>query len=445
MSLESQLAAEYPAHIAEVAKRATAALERGGFDHLIIPAGVLRYQMFDDRDYAFAVNPNFKYWLPVVNAPGSWVVFTPGKKPKLVFLQPHDYWHSVPRDPSGYWVDQFDIITIREADEALQHLPSDGRAAILGEDNAVLGAFAPNNPPEVLDYLDYHRHSKTPYERTMMREATRIGVLGHLAAEKAFREGKSEYEIHLAYLAATQQEPFELPYMNIIGLNENGAVLHYMNRSRKAPPQIRSFLIDAGASYGGYASDITRTYSYAKDEFQDLIDAVDKAQLELCAMVKPGVDYKDIHMATHQKMSSILRDFNIITCSPEAALAGRISNAFFPHGIGHPIGLQVHDVAGFHETDRGGRIERPDGQPYLRLTRELMDNSVVTIEPGIYFIDMLLDEVRATEAAKDVNWDRVDFFKPYGGIRIEDNVVAQSTGPLNLTREEFAVALQPLS
>ena len=441
MSLDSPLAAEYPAHIAEVSKRATVALERGGFDHLVIPSGVLRYQVFDDRDYAFAVNPNFKYWVPITNAPNSWIVFTPGSKPKLIFMQPHDYWHSVPQDPSGYWVDQFDIVIIREADEALKHLPSSGKLAILGEENSALGSFVPNNPAPVLDYLDYHRHSKTPYEITMMRQATRIGVLGHLAAEKAFREGKSEFAIHLAYQEATQQEPFDLPYMNIIGLNENGAVLHYTNRARTAPPKLLSFLIDAGASFGGYASDITRTYSYVQDEFQAMVDAVDKAELELCAMVVPGVDYKEIHMATHMKMSQILNDFGVITCSPEAALAGRISNAFFPHGIGHPIGLQVHDVAGFHAADTGGRIERPDGQPYLRLTRELMENSVVTIEPGIYFIQMLLDEVRATDATKDVNWDRVAEFMPYGGIRIEDNVVARSSSaPLNLTREEFAKA-----
>ena len=437
MSLHAELATTFPSHIETAQRRATEALARGGFEHLLIPAGVLRYQVFDDRDYAFAVNPNFKFWVPITDAPGSWIAFTPGHKPKLIYMQPHDYWHTVPADPSGYWVDAFDIVIIRDAAEAAKHLPQ-GKSAILAEDNAGLDGFTPNNPQAVLDYLDYHRHAKTPYEIAMMREATRIGVLGHRAAEDAFRRGESEFGIHLAYMAATQQDPTELPYTNIIGLNEHAAVLHYMTRDRQPPSPMRSFLIDAGASYHGYASDITRTYSAKDDEFQSLVDAVDKAQLELCDMVKPGVDYKDIHMATHYKMSSILRDFGIIKCSPEAALESRISNAFFPHGIGHPIGLQVHDVAGFHASDKGGRIERPEGQPYLRLTRELMDQSVVTIEPGIYFIRMLLDEVRATPATAQVDWDRVAQFMPYGGIRIEDNVVATAGGPVNLTREEFA-------
>ncbi len=438
-TLDSTLASLYPEHLSILQQRAAEALQRAELDHLVVPAGVLRYQYFDDRDYPFAVNPQFKAWLPVTQAPGSWLVITPGSRPRLIFMQPHDYWHTVPSDPTGYWPSEFEISIIRTPDEALKLLPSNpARCAILGEDNAALGPFVPNNPPAVLDYLEFHRHAKTAYEIAMMREATRIGVIGHRAAEQAFRDGLSEFDIHLAYCAATRQDANDLPYCNIIGLNEHAAVLHYMTRDRQAPTQARSFLIDAGASYQGYASDITRTYSAQQDEFQALIDAVDRVQLDLCAQVLPGIDYRDIHMNTHAALSQVLRDFDLIRCSPEAALSSRISNAFFPHGVGHPIGLQVHDVAGFHASDRGGRIDRPEGQPYLRMTRTLVENSVVTIEPGLYFIDMLLDELRPTPANSDVNWDRVAAFKPFGGIRIEDNVVATRNGAVNLTREAFA-------
>ena len=108
----------YADHLATLQQRATAALERGGFDHLVVPSGTLHYQLFDDRDYPYAVNPQFKAWLPLTGAPGSWLVATPGVKPKLVFLQPRDYWHVVPAAPSGYWVEHFDIVVIREPDEA---------------------------------------------------------------------------------------------------------------------------------------------------------------------------------------------------------------------------------------------------------------------------------------------------------------------------------------
>ena len=431
----------YPQHVDTLQAHAAIALQRGGFDHLVVPSGTLHYQFFDDRDYPYAVNPQFKAWLPVTGAPGSWLVVTPGAKPKLVFLQPHDYWHVVPAAPGGYWVGQFDIAIIRTPEEAVQHLPANvARCAILGEPQSAVGDYAPNNPQAVVAHLEYHRAFKTPYEIAMMREASRIGVRAHRAAERAFRAGSSEFGIHLAYCQAAGQDANDLPYGNIIALNEHGAVLHYMDRVRLPPKQARSFLIDAGASFGGYACDITRTYSAQADEFAALIDAVDAAQLKMCAAVRAGTDYKRIHLDAHLALAEILKDFGVITVSPEAAVHTGVSSAFFPHGIGHGIGLQVHDVAGFAESDRGGTIAKPEGHPYLRLTRVLEPGMVVTIEPGIYFIDMLLEELKQKGLADAVDWARVDAFKPYGGIRIEDDVACTEETPLNLTREAFAAA-----
>ena len=435
------LASLYPQHIAELQARAAEALQRGGFDHLLVPSGTLHYQVFDDRDYPYAVNPQFKAWLPVTKAPGSWLVVTPGAKPKLVFLQPHDYWHVVPAMPSGYWVEHFDIAIIRTPEEALQHLPKDAaRCAILGEPQSAVGDYAPDNPQPVVAYLEYQRAFKTAYEVAMMREASRIGVRAHHAAERAFRAGASEFGIHLAYCQAAGQDANDLPYGNIVCLNEHAAVLHYTDRDRVPPKQSRSFLIDAGASFGGYASDITRTYSAQADEFAAMIDAVDAAQLVMCDAVRNGTDYRQIHLDAHLALAGILKDFGVITVSPEAAVQTGVSSAFFPHGIGHGIGLQVHDVAGFAESDRGGTLPKPDGHPYLRLTRSLAPGMVVTIEPGIYFIDMLLDELKQKGLADAVDWARVDAFKPYGGIRIEDDVVCTEGDPLNLTREAFAAS-----
>src|SRR5690606_16296170 len=119
----------------------------------------------------------------------------------------------------------------------------------------------------------------------------------HRAAEAAFREGKSEFAIHMAYCSAVGQDLGELPYNNIVALNEHGAVLHYTELGRSAPAQARSFLIDAGASFHGYASDITRSYAFDKSsEFQAMIDAVDSAQIGMCQGVRAGVDYKQLHV-----------------------------------------------------------------------------------------------------------------------------------------------------
>ncbi|HMB44027.1 MAG TPA: Xaa-Pro dipeptidase, partial [Luteimonas sp.] len=141
----------YAAHLDVMQSRATAALERGQLDHLVVPSGTLHYQVFDDRDYPYAVNPQFKAWLPLTRNPGSWLVFTPGKRPRLIYLQPRDYWHVVPEAPSGAWTAHFDVVVIRTADEALQHLPPDpARCAILGEPQSSLGPFVPNNPQAVV-------------------------------------------------------------------------------------------------------------------------------------------------------------------------------------------------------------------------------------------------------------------------------------------------------
>ena len=430
----------YAEHLVTLKTRTDAALQRGQRDHLLIAAGAPRYQFLDDRPYPFAVNPWFKHWVPVSKAPGSWLLYTPGQRPKLIYLQPHDYWHVVPDAPAGYWVEQFDIAVIREPKEAAQHLPKDAaRCAIVGEDHAAIGAFVPDNPQVLLDYLHYHRAYKTPYELAMMRVASKIGARSHRAAEAAFRGGESEFGIHMAYLAAARQTDNELPYGNIIALNEHGAVLHYTELQHTRPARAQSFLIDAGASFHGYASDITRTYAAVDaSEFDALIDAVDDAQRDFCAKVRAGQSYPDLHIHAHHVLAEILRDQGFIRMSAESAVESGVSSTFFPHGLGHGIGLQVHDVAGFQQSDAGGTIAKPSGHPYLRLTRKLEPGMVTTIEPGIYFIDMLLAELKQKPAAKDVDWERVDAFRKYGGIRIEDDVVCTLGEPENLTRDAFA-------
>jgi Xaa-Pro dipeptidase len=438
--MHDRLATLYPAHLATVQHHAEQALARGGFDHLLIAAGMPGVKFLDDNHYPYAVSPPFKHWLPLTDAPGSWIAYTPGRKPKLIFLQPRDYWHVVPDAPAGYWVDGFEIVVVRTAEEAVAELPQ-GRCASIGEANAAVAGIAFNNPPAVLDYLHYHRAYKTPYELELMRAASRIGTRAHRAAEQAFRAGASELGIHQAYLAAAGQIDAELPYSSIVALNEHGAVLHYMDFTRQPPARPRSLLIDAGASASGYASDITRTHAAADaGEFQALIDAMDANQQSQAAMVRSGRPYAELHLHSHRQLAALLKDHGFIRMEAESALESGVTRAFFPHGLGHSIGLQVHDVGGFARNDRGDTVPRPDGHPYLRMTRTLEPGMVVTIEPGLYFIDMLLAELRDKPAAKDIDWNKVEAFKQYGGIRIEDDVVCTDGEPENLTRDAFAAA-----
>ena len=433
-------AALYPAHLATLRAHADEALATGGFDHLLIASGTPPGKFLDDQDYPFIANPHFLHWLPLTGAPGSWIAYTPGARPKLVFVQPRDYWHVVPEAPHGYWVEHFDIVIVRSAEEAVAQLPK-GRSAVIAPTSPSIESAATHNPQTVLDCLHWHRSYKTPYELALMREANRIGTRAHRAAEAAFRAGESEFGIHLTYLAAAKQIDAELPYASIVALNEHGAVLHYMHFDRTPPARHHSFLIDAGASCAGYASDITRTHAVAgHGEFQALIDSMDAAQQGFVAKVRAGQSYPDLHIHAHHVIAGVLREHGFIRMSAESAVETGVTAAFFPHGLGHLIGLQVHDVASFQQSERGGSISRPAGHPYLRMTRVLEPGMVVTIEPGLYFIDMLLAELRDKPAAADIDWAKVDAFRKYGGIRIEDDVVCTDGAPENLTRNAFARA-----
>ena len=162
-------------------------------------------------------------------------------------------------------------------------------------------------------------------------------------------------------------------------------------------------------------------------------------QLSLVDAVRPNVNYPDIHLLAHRKVADILTQFKFVWDIDAAGVVEkRISSTFLPHGVGHYLGLQVHDVGGFMADRSGKTIPKPEGHPYLRLTRVVETGHVFTIEPGLYFIDTLLADLRKTENAKFVNWEKVEAFRKYGGIRIEDDVLVTETGHENLTRNAFA-------
>ena len=273
-----------------------------------------------------------------------------------------------------------------------------------------------------------------------MRRASALAVRGHRAAHAAFAAGESEFEAHLAYCAAVGQRDEELPYGNIIAYDRGAAVLHYHKLSRSRDVPRRSFLIDAGAQFRGYAADITRTYARDDGEFAALVRGMESIELALCGLVRPGADYRDIHLEAHRLIAGLLHEAGIIACGADEAVGTGLSSTFFPHGIGHLLGLQVHDVAGLAGDRAGNEIPRPAGHPYLRLTRRLEPGFVVTIEPGLYFIDLLLDAARASDHARRIRWDTVERLRPCGGIRVEDDVLCTTGAPENLTRDAFAAA-----
>ncbi|MBS1200158.1 MAG: pepQ [Proteobacteria bacterium] len=424
-------------HLEAVAGHFARALEAAAFDGALIPSGEPPMQFADDQPYPFKANPRYRQWVPEAS-PGCLLAVEPGRRPLLLFRQEADYWHMPPSIPDAPWTRAYDLRIVSDASEARAALPTGRRWALLGEPAPAWDGLGEANPAAVTAPLDYGRAAKTPYEVECLARASLAGARAHRAAERAWRDGASEFAIHLEYCRAAGAREEDLPYNSIVACNEHGAVLHYQHLDRQAPAARRSFLIDAGAPYAGYGSDITRTYAAGPGPFADLVAAVDGVQRRLASLVAPGRDYRDIHLEAHRLIGGVLADCGLSRVRDDDAVDAGVTRAFFPHGIGHLLGLQVHDVGGLMADDTGALRPRPEGHPFLRLTRDLAEGFVVTIEPGVYFIDLLLAAARADRRAALIDWDRVEALRPCGGVRIEDNVVALAGGPRNLTREAFA-------
>ncbi|MBX3695369.1 MAG: Xaa-Pro dipeptidase [Steroidobacteraceae bacterium] len=430
----------FPAHLATVAARTSRALEEAGYDALVLHSGGLRMVDFDDYPYPFKAHAAFKLWAPLTDTPDCFIHFRPGERPVLLFNSPRDYWHKPAPLPAGSWTANFDLRPVATLEAARAQLPRQGRVAFIGDAEGFADwGFAAVNPRDLMLRLDYGRARKTPYEIGCLREANRLGARAHEAARQAFHAGESEYGIALAFMTAVSAREQELPYNPIVALNAGGAVLHYQVLERTPPPERLSLLIDAGVASAGYPSDITRTHACADADFAALVARMDDAQQALCAGVRAGVDWRDLHLTAHRLVAELLHDAGIITVDAEAAVDTGLSSVFLPHGLGHLLGLQVHDVGGTLASPEGGEIPRPEGHPYLRLTRVLEEGFVVTMEPGLYFIDSLLAAAKQNDRhARHIDWARIAQFAPYGGIRIEDNLAVTATGCENLTRDAFA-------
>lgn len=435
---DRDLARLYPAHLATMQARLEKALAATGFDGVVILAGDLQVPPRDDVTYPFRVEPHFAAWLPLNRVPGAALVLAPGNKPILLYPQEDDYWNAPARSPEGFWVERFDIRIIRtRASESPELKKLGADFAVIGDAGTAEGAFRARNDRRLLARLDYERAVKTEYEVACMSVASQIAARGHVRVGAAFSERLSEFALHSIYCEATEQREAELPYSSIVALNEHGAILHYQHLERRPPTEARSLLIDAGAESSGYAADVTRTWTEPHSSFAPLIASLEELQQTLCAEVRAGIDFVALNERAHELLAGVLAAHKLVTCSAQEAFESGLTRTFLPHGLGHLLGLQVHDAGGRQITADGEIRNPPAAHPFLRLTRVLEPDFVLTIEPGIYFISSLLEKVPG-ELRRKLNWVAVEQFLGYGGIRIEDNVVVHKTGHRNLTREAFA-------
>lgn len=427
----------YAEHVKEWNRRFSDACRAREVDGVVVFSGVEKQRFRDDNEYPFFVEPYFKAWVPQ-GSPNAALKILPDDSPRLVYVESSDFWHAPPEAPAGFWAEHFEIRSVDSTAALFRELgmPLPGMAA-LGEAADEAMGFASVNDAGLLTRLDFHRAYKTDYEVACMEEANRIAAAGHAATRTALAQEpsrQSEFDLNQTYCRTTRQREAELPYQNIVALNEHASTLHYQNLDREPPEEFRSFLLDAGAEFNGYASDVTRTLSGDTGAFAALITSMDSLQRRLCSGTRNGVSFIALNDFAHQLLAEVLREHRLITCSADEAYQRGITRSFLPHGLGHLLGLQVHDAGGRLSALDGTATAPPDVHPFLRLTRTLEPGFVVTIEPGLYFIHSLLESLRNGPLSRLVDWGNVDALTPYGGIRIEDNVLVTDAGSRNLSR-----------
>ena len=418
-------------------RRAAVGDQWGRQDALVLVAagGLIGRPGRDDSTYRFEAHSEY-YYLTDRNRPGGVLAFDPSEG-WIDFSAPvtgsERLWSGAPAGESeGPTTDQLDGWLAARAGRSIAWLgsvPADASGVGVG----VGGNVDASGDGELADELRFGlagvRRVKDPVELERMRAAQCATRDAFAVAGRLLREGVSEREVQIELEAEAFRGGAEaMAYDTIVGGGINSAVLHCAPTARRfAAGEL--VLIDAGAQYLGYASDITRTYPVgghmdpAQQELHSVVSLAQRAAMKRC---RAGVEWRDVHRAAALVIAEGLVAHGILRGAPESLVESGAVWLFFPHGIGHLVGLGVRDAGGTPLRDR-----RDDPRPYpnLRIDLPLAPGMVVTIEPGIYFVPALLqDPDRRREHRDEVAWDRVDRMLDFGGIRIEDNVLITPDG-----------------
>ncbi|MGI8571087.1 MAG: aminopeptidase P N-terminal domain-containing protein [Solirubrobacteraceae bacterium] len=305
---------------------------------------------------------------------------------------------------------------------------------------ASLGASVPGVPCDAQRSAERRfglsavRRVKDPVELERMRTAERATSAAFAAVVPLLEKGNTERAVQIELEAtAFRRGADAMAFDTIVGSGTNSAVLHF-------PPSPRTLrtgelvLIDAGAEVRGYASDITRTYAVggeldtAQAEIYSLVHAAQRAAIERCVA---GTEWTDVHLTASGVIARGLVDLGVLKGDPSALIESGAVGLFFPHGVGHLLGLGARDAGGtLQDRSTSPRF------PHLRIDLPLRPGFVVTVEPGIYFVPALLeDPERRSRHRGEVAWDRVDQLLKFGGIRIEDDLLITSDGHEVLTQD----------
>lgn len=309
------------------------------------------------------------------------------------------------------------------------------RIALSGLTGIPIDRLAASTSTELIKAVVAQRSYKSPEEVAEIECAVDASVAMHLAAMRLARPGMTEHRLAAEVYHAAQMENCTLAYPTI--LTVRGEVLHNHYHGNVLE-EGQLVLNDAGAETTmGYAGDLTRTFPAGKrftSQQREAYDVVLDALQTATAALRPGVRYLDIHFLSCRTLVEGLKGLGLMRGDTAAAVAAGAHTLFFQCGTGHMIGLDVHDMEDLGEqhvgyTDTLRKDTTTFGLKSLRLGKELEPGYVLTVEPGLYFIPELIDRWKAeNKLAQFINYNEVETFKGFGGIRIEDDILITEAG-----------------
>ncbi|KAF1813150.1 putative Xaa-Pro aminopeptidase [Eremomyces bilateralis CBS 781.70] len=438
------LKGKYPAK-AHAKRVADLIIEKGGD-----PKGVLylegkKTQIYEDSDQPvlFRQRRHF-YYLSGCDVPDCYLTYSMGDGILKLYIPPihadEVIWSGLPLSVEEA-TETYDIDGCGYTDALNTDLAdaqkSSGRTVyvIPGQvsDHVDLSAFSSKDTKSVKGAIETSRVRKDEYEVAMIRHANAISSDAHAALMKAAPSAKTEQELEAVFLKACIERGGRYQaYDSIVAAGTAGATLHY-NKNNAPLKGKMNLLIDAGAEYRTYASDITRSFpingSYSP-ESRAIYDIVLEMQNRSFDAIKAGMIWDDVHAIAHRVAIKGLLDIGILTGGTvDEIFAAKTSVAFFPHGLGHHLGMDTHDC--------GGNPNPNDPDPmfrYLRLRGHVPEDAVVTVEPGIYFCRFIIEPYLKDEKHKKyIDANVLEKYWVVGGIRIEDNVLVTKDGHVNLT------------
>lgn len=266
--------------------------------------------------------------------------------------------------------------------------------------------------------IEYCRVEKSDYEIALIRKANVISTAAHVAVMKAAAKAKTEYELEAIFLkSCIERNAKNQAYHGIVAAGENGATLHYVKNDAPISNQ-NLLLLDAGCEVDCYASDITRTFPIKgsfNEESLGIYKIVLDMQHQCINALKAGVLWDSIHELAHKIAIEGLLKLGILKGDADAIFKARTSVAFFPHGLGHYLGMDTHDTGG-----NANYADKDSMFKYLRVRGTLPERSVITVEPGIYFCRFIIEPYLKDEKHSQFIDEKVlEKYWSVGGVRIE--------------------------